>query len=58
VKILIYEVPAKNITKENISEYGKYFDEKGTIPTFSDVSFDWWNEVGLVDINGEFPSVL
>jgi ureidoglycolate lyase len=50
---MIYEVPLKNITRENFSSFGKYFNEKGTIPTFSDAGFDWWNEIGLADIPGK-----
>lgn len=49
---MVYEIPVKEITKENFSAFGKYFNEKGSAPTFSDTSFDWWNEVGLVDIKG------
>lgn len=52
MRALIYEIPVKEITRENITAYGQYFDTKGITPDFSDASFDWWNEIGLADING------
>lgn len=49
---MIYEVALKNITRENIREFGDYFDVAGVEPTYSDAIFDWWNEVGFADLGG------
>lgn len=49
---MVYEITLKKITKENFFYYGKYYDESERIPNYSDSSFDWWNAVGIIDIQG------
>lgn len=50
---MVYEIALKSITKDNFSQYGQYFDESDTVPTYSDSAFDWWNAVGIIDIQGK-----
>jgi ureidoglycolate hydrolase len=52
VKAMVYEIQLKKITKSNFEHYGSYFDENGTDPTYSDKYFDWWNAVGIIQIEG------
>jgi ureidoglycolate hydrolase len=50
---MVYKIALKSITKDNFSDYGKYFDESDITPTYSDTAFDWWNAVGIIDIQGK-----
>src|SRR3954452_15327175 len=51
--MMIYEIPLKKINKENFRDYGTYLDESDITPTYSDSAFNWWNAVGIIDIEGE-----
>lgn len=50
---MIYEIALKKINKENFSDYGTYIDESEITPTYSDSAFDWWNALGILDIEGK-----
>jgi|UPI0004021EF4 ureidoglycolate hydrolase len=49
---MIYEIALKKINIENFCDYGTYIDESGIAPTYSDSAFDWWNAVGILEIEG------
>ena len=50
---MIYEIALKKINKENFRDYGTYIDESDIAPSYSDSAFDWWNAVGIIDIDGK-----
>lgn len=49
---MVYDVLLKRITKENFAEFGEYLDERSTMPTSAEANFDWWNEIGIIDLKG------
>jgi ureidoglycolate hydrolase len=48
-----YNLKLQKINKDAFSPYGIYLDGPAGTPAHSEDSFDWWNELSLLDFGGK-----